>query len=390
MFMFVSHNQPALQFNAYQQAPVLDSQNQCLNPYYFYYRHLLTCSKDEEVFRKSKTAGWFDAFYSNTDEKRVTATAVEKRVLEPLKDRIYSSLPLKVLDVGCCESDFPLQLMQIFHSMTEGQFFYFGIDRNGTAVRNVAQNKIISERQEGKKFSSDFYVADFFSLFRNEYAHMFDHSSERVKFGGQKFNLIICSHVAYYTKDISRFVDIALDTVYKNGFAVFIHESEQSLPKLRSKECGAPVQAQTSTLIQNDLKFKGINHYVFKVNSHIYLPLSIEDNIDTMLKINESCLSRGQLRLKKLIEYICQVPLETLHMIGKLSACIEGLGNVVQTESDIIIATLDSSIDFKLVFEGFVEPRLTRFEGVSDCDSYILPGELIGRHSVFEESWYLY
>ena len=321
------------------------------------YKENISYSQEELEFRLVEVPKWFRTFYNNTNEKIVSQLTLEE-ILNLINSKKISSLnsyPIDtgiglsqhptylesvktVVDIGCCSGDLHLKMAQSFSSILQAtpsssMIEYIGIDHDLTGIMGT-WNALIKEGLPKIKnillqlhlFNKDFFQKSYVSITLDKYTM-------------NTADFIIASHVAYYAPNVTKFVESILHFQSKNGFALFIHESEYSIGKLLPISYNAPVNSITDTQIAETLTKLGAKIYYKTVFSTIALPIGICEFIDAWK--SDLCNSPACIDTQMLLEFIFQVPFSILKKKGYTENLITNLSNLAKTNNENIYLKLN-------------------------------------------------
>jgi len=158
-----------------------------------------------------RSASWFLSFLRHTEEKQQTARLL-KELLQP-----YQAQTSSILDLGCGDGSFSASVLAGFGPTVA----YTAIDAEKSLL-DAAQKNI---RHIG--------------LGRSHFIH--HHWLDGLAQLEEKFDLILASHIGYYSEDIVHFMAEIKRHLAPNGSAILIHETKEAFPNRMRKRYQAPI-----------------------------------------------------------------------------------------------------------------------------------------------------
>ena len=259
---------------------------------------ILQYSKEELEFRLTEVPKWFQTFYHNTNEKVI----LQQTFAELINSISLKSMPSldtcslvndsksstpdnyienlhTVVDLGCCSGDLHLRIADsLAHELSTqnitNKVDFLGIDQD--SFRLIETGKAMVKKGYANIMHM-FFKAD---LFKNDFFQSCYIISELKKYAMDSADFIISSHIAYYAPNITKFVESILNFRSKNGFALFIHESEYSIGKVLPLDYNVPINSLTDTQIAETLIKFGAKVYYKTLYSTIELLLGINEFIN--------------------------------------------------------------------------------------------------------------
>ena len=242
----------------------------------------------------TQPALWFEAFLRNTNQKSMTVD-----LLSSFLGQVYGKeiKPLNFLDVGCSNG---LQGFNILSRLTKNTFNYQGID---SEARDLDEARRLFQINQ---IPSSFVSGDCFN--------------EEIQEELGSADIVLVSHVAYYTKDLHRFISSYCAKLKENGLAIFVHNVRDSDTGSLREKYGADLTLDVTASIEilvNKLEMKAVTY-----QSHLRFPENMEEYWESLRKISlgekfsPNCKETTE--AKYLLEFVVQQPLETLQKRGLL------------------------------------------------------------------------
>lgn len=283
-----------------------------------------TFSSDELTIRKEYIPQWFEAFYKNTNEKEQIITAINDifSLVSTYRSNSFPYKDLVVLDMGCCGSLLHVMIAKqlIANSLVGENIFLIGLDINSTAIELT--RKELTKSHLKKHFTSKLEIINFFKEdshpeYLIEVMYNLTHQ--------QKADIIIASHVFYYSPNVEFSVNATLAALSPTGVAIYIHESALSFGKLLPIGCKTPVNSHTNNQIKQALaKHSDINIYIKTLTTKIFPPMPFKEFISKWLENNTTAKETPEWQTtKNLIEFMFQMPLEVLEKKPEVKLCLE-------------------------------------------------------------------
>jgi SAM-dependent methyltransferase len=272
---------------------------------------------------KERIPSWFNAFITHTDEKEKIANLIGNLITAWQKDG-YLNNKIKILDLGCAGAELSTMIIERIknHHQTV-QFFCIENRESYVTKAREALNKVDIDNTiiQGNCFHYNFknLAAD--------------------------FDLIIASHVAYYdNQSIPKLINSLLEVKTKDGFAIFIHESANSIPNQLRLRYHAPTSKETSKNVHFELKKYNCSHASGKLYSKVNFPFGNYHSELLEAENKRICISETQTELKYLSEFIIQRPLEILYEEGNLSDFILDLNNYIASNQYSLFIETDIEV----------------------------------------------
>lgn len=313
------------------------------------------------ITREEKISQWFDAFYQNTNEKKTVQSQFEEifKVLQEVNvengngsTKTYFDKTKVILDIGCCSGDLHIRTAQsLNNAITEGhdKINFIGLDKSSKAIAKVKEeyekaptlySNVLLKPHELNFFLNNTFEDNYFNNVLLELGMP------------PEANLVIASHIAYYAPNVTSFVEAVLAAKNpKNGFAIFIHESDTSIAKCLAEKYKAPINAHTSPQIRAALKSivneKGdIKVYHKTTYSTIFLPMGIKEYIgfwENPALVTNDVVANFTLT-QDLLEFLPQVPFEILKEKGLSRELISDLKLLARANNNQIV--IKSNLEF--------------------------------------------
>jgi ubiquinone/menaquinone biosynthesis C-methylase UbiE len=168
---------------------------------------------------------WFATFLKYTNQKKVTAEAV-KKVLVEYQAVTDTPSNIRFLDIGCGEGELSKHVINTF---TDKKISHLtGIDKDQDFLNQTKQGL-------DTEINTNLIKADCFDF---NYALLTKH------------DLILASNVLYYCKDIPAFIMSSFNVLENNGVYILIHESGSSTPKTLRKKYEANISGDIPATIK--------------------------------------------------------------------------------------------------------------------------------------------
>jgi hypothetical protein len=314
-------------------------------------------SQEDLEFRLAEVPKWFRTFYRNTNEKVILQQTFTE-VLKSVSLKSISSLETcsevndpkssthdnyignlhTVVDLGCCSGDLHLRIADsLAHELSTQNITtkvdFLGIDQD--PFRLIEAHKAMVERG----FANIMHMSLKDNLFKKDFFQRCYIISELKKYEMDSADFIISSHIAYYAPNITKFVESILNFRSKNGFALFIHESEYSIGKVLPLNYNVPINSLTDTQIAETLIKFGAKVYYKTLHSNIELLLGIKEFINDWKA--DLCNYSACIDTQMLLEFIFQIPFSILRKKGHQESLIQNLKNLSKINDENIYLKLN-------------------------------------------------
>jgi hypothetical protein len=159
--------------------------------------------------------------------------------------------------------------------------------------------------------------------------------------------LVVASNIAYYAKNINLFVDNLLRKTSEDGIAVFLHESALADPNVLRAKYKSPVETSTVDSIAKALRYRKVSHTTIQLTSVISFPENITELWDELAICSEYSAFKNlqnYQEAKALLEFIVQVPLESLKAQEKLGEYLKDIQALMNKQNGKLILRTDIQI----------------------------------------------
>lgn len=240
---------------------------------------------------KERYPEWFNSFLSYTDEKQRM-----DYIFGELASNLYEHKvkECRVLDIGSGEGTLAEKMITGLRNKCES-INYYGIEKleeyvNSSTYRLQKLNVNIVEIKKG-------------SFLEKKDLAMLPNNGD----------IIISSHVAYYSQNVTEFVNNLIGKSNKNSTLIFFHQSELSaVTQYRDKYKLLDIENSPSAKIESALKAAGFITKDLLYPSLIRFPNYVD--VADILKDDEEVSLYFPSKIKYLLEFISHLPLECIKM----------------------------------------------------------------------------
>lgn len=269
-------------------------------------------SLPESKKHEPATAEWFAEFESHTNQKECTQNVLVSFLSKFLKDKET----VRVLDIGCARG---LLSVNIIKGIGKERVSYSGIDSEASAIEE-AQRLFKRENIQATCIQGNCFVEE----------------------GQQQLpdnaDVVLLSHVAYYTPNLKEFAKTYVKKLGTDGIAIFIHDAPDSdINQLRTKY-QASVSLNTANGIEDALKDNGVHAYSYQ--TLLQFPNTMHHLWDILKRVSydrktETHIPHFQ-EAKHLLEFVVQQPLESLQEKGLLGEYLDDVKGKLETQENCL------------------------------------------------------
>lgn len=269
-------------------------------------------SLPEPKKHESAAANWFVAFESRTNQKECTQNVLVSLLSEFFKDKET----VRVLDIGCARG---LLSLNIIKGIGKERVSYSGIDSEASAIEE-AQRLFTRESIQATCIQGN--------CFEEEGQQQLPDNAD----------VVLLSHVAYYTPDLNGFAKTYVGKLGTDGIAIFIHDAPDSdINQLRTKY-QASVSLNTAAGIEDALTSSGVHAYSYQ--TLLQFPNTMHHLWDTLKHVSydkktETHIPRFQ-EAKHLLEFVVQQSLESLQEKGLLGEYLDDVKGKLETQNNCL------------------------------------------------------
>lgn len=266
----------------------------------------------EVVIQPTPQALWFEAFVRNTDQKSMTVG-----LLSGFLDQMYGDhkKPLSFMDVGCSKGR---QGYDIISRLPKNAFNYIGIDAEARDLEEA--RRLFQIGQIPAKFVLG-------NCFNEE-----DHNKLGLA------DIVLISHVAYYTRDLRSFTKSYTNKINSNGLALFIHNVPESDTRQLRNKYGTDLTLDVTAFLEMFLDNLGMKAVTYR--SHLHFPGNVAEywGMLSQASFSTSFITENQdlQDAKHLLEFIVQQPLEVLQEKGLLDAYLTDVKEKLERQSNCL------------------------------------------------------
>jgi SAM-dependent methyltransferase len=244
---------------------------------------------------------WFNTFLNHTNEKKQIPEILEKVIGVILahsaigKDRSFC----KILDIGVGEGTLARGIVEALRGQYD--LSYNGIEKRKNYVGSV--NNALHGLNIG-----------FVNIVEGDFTN-----PEDLQKLPDDADVILASHVAYYAKNITKFVDDLVGKSKSTTSLIFIHQTVHSLAiELRNKYQLDRAEASPQRELKEALKAHDLEVVELYYPAAITFPnaIAISDLVNNLLP--RELLSKQDLIVRDLLEFLFHAPLEYLQALREL------------------------------------------------------------------------
>ncbi len=240
----------------------------------------------------------FNTYKKNCNQDKISLELLNKILTNLSKTAWANKNTINFLDLGCGEGGLTVLITEnIKNIFSESQINLCAIDKSSFLLEELRVK--ISEISKNNNISIETRKADIF---------------ERIHYLDIKFDIVMCSHVFYYSKDLKNDLINIKKLLKPEGILCIVHESERSdFKKLRKKYNTSKKLNKdfTENTMENILNGPEFNTVKYQAKACVKFP----ENAHKFLRVNNSVIydEKSIETTKSLLEFVLHQPIDNLY-----------------------------------------------------------------------------